>query len=173
MPMLIQVAITCVTETSIMLANSLAVTNSVSFNTLLSAISWSSNSCIRLDAISRFSLRYFAPLFLPLEVRRANVSFTCFATSSSLTSCLITGFLKRSLFLFLPACWLLPPCWLPPFGRSFPPRWKLDALLISTFSLLIRTRFFLALGSLLSFESFVLLSSRRISLIIASFISFF
>ena len=169
MPMLIQVAITCVTEISIMLANSLAVTNSVSFNILLSAISWSSSSCIRLDAMSRFSLRYFAPLFLPLEVRRAKVSFTCFATSSSLTSCLITGFLKRSLFLFLPACWLLPPCW-PPFRRSFPPRWKLDALLISTFSLLMRTRFFLPLASL---PSFVLLSSRRISLIMASFISFF
>lgn len=38
-----------------MLASSLAVTNSVSFNILLSAISWSSSSCIRLDAMSRFS----------------------------------------------------------------------------------------------------------------------
>ena len=109
-PILIQVAITCVTETSIMLANSLAVTNSVIFSTLLSAISRSSCSCIRLFAISRLSLRYLEVLLLPLEVRRAKVSFTCLATSSSLTSCLMIGFLKRSLLLLLRLLlFLLPP----------------------------------------------------------------
>ena len=143
-----------------MLANSLAVTNSVIFSTLLSAISMSSNSCIRLEAMSRFSLRYLAPLFFPLEVRRAKVSFTCFATSSSLTSCLMTGFLKWSLLR------------LRLLLALFPPRWKLEALLMSTFSLLIRTRFFLPLASPAA-VSFNLLSSRRISLMIASFICFF
>ena len=88
-----------------MLANSLAVTNSVSFNVLLSAISLLSNSCWRLRAVSRFSFRYFAALFLPFVVSLARVSFTCLATSSSFTSILGCGFLNRALFLFP---WLLP-----------------------------------------------------------------
>ena len=181
-PILIQVAITWLTETSIIVASSLAVTNSVSFNTLLSAISWSSNSCIRLEAISRFSLRYLEVLFLPLVVRRARVSFTCFATSSSLTSCLITGFLKRSLLLFLRLLlppWLLPPPLLPPLPCTFglwAAKPEVATLFTSTFSLLIRFRFFLfPAASTLSFTppfcSFE--SSLRISLMIASFINFF
>ena len=184
MPILIQVAITWLTETSIIVANSLAVTNSVSFNTLLSAISWSSSSCIRLEAISRFSLRYLEVLFLPLVVRRAKVSFTCFATSSSLTSCLITGFLKRSLLLFLLLLllllpWLLPPLLLPPLPCTFglgAAKLEVATLFTSTFSLLIRFRFFLLpAASALSFGPLLacLASSLRISLIIASFISFF
>ena len=79
-PILIQVPITLVTGTSIMLARSFAVTNSVSFNTMLSRSSCSSSSCSRRDAASRLSRRYFAPFVLvfPLLVRRAKVSFICF-----------------------------------------------------------------------------------------------
>ena len=68
---------TCVTEMSIIEANSLAVTNSVILSTLLSAISRFSSSSLRSAAISRFSLRYFEALLLaPFEVRRAKVSLT-------------------------------------------------------------------------------------------------
>ena len=88
MPMLMQVPIMLVTGTFIMVANSLAVTNSVSFSTLFSAISFIISSSICSRKASRFSRRYLAPLpiLLPLAVRRASVSRTCFATSSSLTS---------------------------------------------------------------------------------------
>ena len=158
-----------------MLANSLAVTNSVIFSTLLSSISWFSNSCIRLETISRFSLRYLEALFFPFVVRRAKVSFTCLATSSSLTSCFTTGFLKRSLLLLLRLRFCPPPpCpagfWLLGVGCA-----KLEAtLLTSTFSLLIRIRFFFAFASAFSFgaDFATLLSSLRISLIIASLICF-
>ena len=81
----------------------------VIFSTLLSSISWFSNSCIRLETISRVSLRYLEALFFPFVVRRAKVSFTCLATSSSLTSCFTTGFLKRSLLLLLRLRFCPPP----------------------------------------------------------------
>ena len=180
-PMLIQVAITLVTGTSIILANSLAVTNSVIFNTLLSSCSISSSSSWRFITLSRFSLRYLEALLFVLLVRRAKVSFTCLATSSSLTSALTTGFLKRSLLNFPLPLWLL-------FGLLFPPlpelllslRWLLLLLLlfvlpaavISTRSLLIRLRFFF-LPSSVAFPApglAIFSSLFLISLIIASFI---
>ena len=95
---------------------------------------------------SRFSRRYLAPLpilaDLP-EVRRARVSRTCFATSSSLTSGW-TGVCLGRFFCFL----LLPlPCWFwgwpePPFFFCPPPfcGWLATAL-TSTRSLPTRTRF--------------------------------
>ena len=153
-----------------MLANSLAVTNSVSFSILLSSISKFSCSSKRSEANSRFSLRYLAPLLLVLLVRRAKVSFTCLVTSSSLTSCLTIGLRKRSLF-FLPLL-LLPSL------RSLcsPSRLRLKspsraAFLISTFSLPIRLRFFFT-SCLLSLKlfSFSSLSLPRISLMMSSFI---
>ena len=100
---------------------------------------------------SRFSRRYFAPfLFWFLFVRRANVSFTWRATSSSLTS---IGFGWRFLFLlrfFPPPCWfppLLPPpllllLLLLPLFFFFLPPCCVEAASMSTLSLLIRTRFF-------------------------------
>ena len=60
-----------------------------------------------------FSFRYLAALFLPLFVRRANVSFTCFATSSSLTSGFTTAFLKTILIVLpLPAMRSYPTCFI-------------------------------------------------------------
>ena len=86
MPTLMQVPMTCATPTFIMLASSLAVTNSVSFSTLLPASSSAICSIWRLKACSRFSLRYLAEADFCLLVRRASVSFTCFETSPSLSS---------------------------------------------------------------------------------------
>ena len=169
MPTLMQVPMTCVTGTFIMFASSLAVTNSVSFNTLLSAISWSSSSCWRLMAFSRFSLRYLDALVLPLLVRRANVSFTCLATSSSLTSGLANDvFLFRSRSLPWRSLGLSPPLPLRADCCS--------TALMSTFSLLIRLRFFFFLpsSSASPFSLRLALSSTlRISLMMASFICFF
>ncbi len=100
-PTLIHVPITFVTGTSIIVASSLAVTNSVSFRILLSAASSFRRSSISARAFSRLSLRYLA-LLLPLFlfVRRARVSFTCFATSSSETSCLTGAFFFLLCFPF-------------------------------------------------------------------------
>ncbi len=79
-PRFMHVAITLLMGTSIITARSLAVTNSVSFSTLLSAASISAASRSRDWKASRFSLRHFAPFFWPLSllVRRASTSFTCF-----------------------------------------------------------------------------------------------
>ena len=111
MPMLMQVAIIFVTGTFIIVASSLAVTNSVSLSTLLSAASFASSSSMPWRMASRFSRRYLAPLpiFVPdLLVRRASVSRTCFATSSSLTS----GWTIVCLGWFFCFFLLLPlPCW--------------------------------------------------------------
>ena len=60
-PMDIQVPITWLTPTFIMLASSLTVTNSVSFSTLLSASASASCASIFSCTASRFSLRYLAP----------------------------------------------------------------------------------------------------------------
>ncbi len=111
-PMFMQVAMTLLMGTSIMVARSLAVTNSVSLSTRLSACSISAASRSREAMASRFSLRHFAPFFWPLSllVRRASVSFTCFCTSSSLTS-VCTGRFARG-FSF---------CDFPRFPRSLPP----------------------------------------------------
>ena len=129
-PILIQVPITCVTGTSIMLARSLAVTNSVSFNTLLSISSCSISSCSRFWMASRLSRRYLAPLLFlfPLLVRRAKVSFTCFCTSSSLIST-FTGLRRRGLRSSFGRD-----------GRALVP----GVLFTSTRSFLIRLRFFFA-----------------------------
>ena len=129
-PILIQVAITLVTGTSIMLARSLAVTNSVSFNTLLSISSCSISSCSRFWKASRLSRRYLAPLLFlfPLLVRRAKVSFTCFCTSSSLISA-FTGLRRRGLRSSFGRD-----------GRALVP----GVLFTSTRSFLIRLRFFFA-----------------------------
>ena len=98
-PTLIQVPITWLTDTFIMLASSLTVTNSVSFSILLSALASARCSFSCSCTASRFSLRYLAPfLFCPLLVRRANVSFTWRATSSSFTS---NGLWLRLRFFFL------------------------------------------------------------------------
>ena len=120
MPMLMQVAMIWFTGTFIIAASSLAVTNSVSLSILLcEAISEAASSALSL-AFSRFSRRYFAPLeSFPLLVRRANVSLTCFATSSSETS----GFSGWSLRIFpfwrlasllALRCWLRESCWRAP-----------------------------------------------------------
>ena len=60
--------------TSIITARSLAVTNSVSFSTRLSAASASAASRSREWKASRFSLRHFTPFFWPLSllIRRAS-----------------------------------------------------------------------------------------------------
>ena len=66
------------------------------------ALASACSSCRRSCTASRFSLRYLAPfLFWPLLVRRARVSLTCLATSSSLTSMERTGAFGFCLF-FLP-----------------------------------------------------------------------
>ena len=103
MPMLMQVAITLVTGTFIMLASSLAVTNSVNFRILLSRLSSLRRSSVAARTWSRFSRRYLALLAkLFLLVRRARVFFTSLATSSSDTC----GFRAMSPFF----CFLLPRC---------------------------------------------------------------
>ena len=126
-----------------------------------SCSSRSNSSFIRSATASRLSLRYLALLLLaPLAVRRARVSFTCFETSSSLTSGRTIG-LGAALPLFLlrrpspglgwfwapgrfcPPCpgrfwppWPpCPPCLLPP-----PCALPLGALLTSTFSFCRRLR---------------------------------
>ncbi len=126
MPILISVEMTCVTEMFIIVASSDTVTNSVSFNTLLSFFSARASASSFSCTASRFSLRYLAPfLFWLLLVKRANVSFTWRATSSSLTS---AGLLSRlRFFFFLPLPFLFPVCWLA-------------AALMSTLLLLMRSR---------------------------------
>ena len=81
-----QVPITLLIGTSIITAKSLAVTNSVSFRVFSSSASSSAASRSRSRKSSRFSLRHLAAFLGALVVRRASVSFTCFCTSSSLTS---------------------------------------------------------------------------------------
>ena len=147
-PILIHVPMTFVTGTFIIVANSLAVTNSVSFRILLSARSSRRSSSSRSRTCSRFSLRYLAPfVFLfDLFVRRASVSFTCLATSSSLISVLTTSLtLRLRLRLLLcDACWLLPLLLLPllpGLRRSLFCNWFAVALM-STRCAPIRLRFF-------------------------------
>ena len=143
MPTDMSVEMTFVTGTSIIVASSDTVTNSVSFSVLLclrsARASWLSFSW----AASRFSLRYLAPfLFWVFEVRRAKVSLTWRATASSSTS---SGLLLRPRFFFLrfppPSAWPCCCCW-PCFLPCWAGCW-LAAALISTRSLLMRTRFFL------------------------------
>ena len=99
-PRFMQAVMTSVGETFIIVASSLTVTNSVTFSVERSISSRSNSSFIRSATASRLSLRYLALLLLaPLAVRRARVSFTCFDTSSSLTSGRTMGF--GALFLFL------------------------------------------------------------------------
>ena len=63
------------------------MTNSVTLSVERSCTERSICSFIRSAAASRLSRRCLAPVFLaPLAVSRARVSFTCFDTSSSLTS---------------------------------------------------------------------------------------
>ena len=136
-PMLISVEITWVTPTFIIVASSDTVTNSVSFSILLSLRSALASAESFSCTASRFSLRYLAPflVWLCLLVRRASVSFTWRATSSSFTS---SGFwLRLRLLLFLPAAAF--PALLPPPLRGLG-CW-LTAALMSTRSLLMRWRF--------------------------------
>ena len=101
-PRFMQAEITSLTETSIIVASSLTVTNSVTLRIERSFCSRCISSFRRSATSSRFSLRYLAPFDLaPFEVRRASVSFTCFATSSSLTSGRTTGFTTRAPFFLL------------------------------------------------------------------------
>ena len=141
-----QAVMTSVTLTSIMVASSLTVTNSVTFSTLFS-FSWrSSSSFIRADTASRLSRRCFDVLnFGPLAVRRARVSLICFCTSSSLTSAFTTGFTAFPFRLSLKA--LLPEPAAPgaPFGAAFgrlslPVGWFCFCVM-STLSFEIRLRF--------------------------------
>ena len=159
-PRFMQVAITLFTGTSIIIASSLALTNSVILSTRLSASSARMCSRSREAMASRFSLRHLAPLrrALSLEVRRARVSFTCFCTSSSLTSGTGAGRRPALRLPWLrlpepalrlpwppwlrppwpPPCWL-PPCWLPAVRPTFS---------MSTFSLPVILRRFLRSASL-------------------------
>ena len=122
---------------------------------MLSALASRRSSSARACCCSRFSLRYLAPL-LPfcLLVRRASVSFTCLATSSSLTST-FTSLARRlrSLAERFDAAWSLaaaarfcaPACRLS-FLRLLPlllllPLGWLAALFTSTRSLPMRVRF--------------------------------
>ena len=77
-PILIHVAMTCVTGTSIMLARSLTVTNSVSLSVRLSASLRSCASRAAERAASRLSLRCladFAPCwFLPVSLARVSLT---------------------------------------------------------------------------------------------------
>ncbi len=112
---------TSVGDTFIIVASSLTVTNSVTLSVERSCTERSISSFMRSAAASRLSRRCLAPVFLaPLAVRRARVSFTCFETSSSLTSVRTTGF-GPLLFLFL----LRRPSpglgWFWPPGRLFDP----------------------------------------------------
>ena len=132
----------------------------MSFRILLSALASRRSSSARACCCSRFSLRYLAPL-LPfcLFVRRASVSFTCLATSSSETSTFTSLALRLRSFAarFEPCCWfwllrfwLFPALgWLlllPPSLRRlpwlfFPALGWLAALFTSTRSLPMRARF--------------------------------
>ena len=125
------------TPTFIIVASSETVTNSVSLSTLLCAASAAISSLMRSCTASRFSLRYLAPfLFWLFEVRRASVSFTWRATSSSFTS---RGFWLRFFLFFL----LLPPALaLPPLSFLPPKLPFLPAASMSTRSLPMRARFF-------------------------------
>ena len=121
------------TPTSIIDASSLTVTNSVSFSVLLSLRSAFASALSFSCTASRFSLRYLAPFLFCVcfEVRRAKVSFTCLATSSSLTS---SGFWLRLRFFFFFPC---------PFAGLAAAEPGCAAAAISTRSLIL-ARFFLS-----------------------------
>ena len=135
-PRFIHAVMTSVTGTSIIVARSLTVTNSVTLRTLCSFCSRSISSFIRAETASRLSLRYLAPfILLPLAVRRARVSFICFCTSSSFTSGRAMGLgdgLPFFLSLRAPAFWAAAPAEAGLDGCG---------LLMSTRSLVMRLRF--------------------------------
>src|SRR5690554_299754 len=98
MPNDIHAAITCVIGTSIMVATSLTVTNSVTFIILLSSSARASSSFLRCK--SRLSLLYLAALdrfCLPCSL--SSVSLIWFLTSSSVGSTFGAAFFGR---VFLP-----------------------------------------------------------------------
>ena len=98
-PRFMHVEIISVTGTFIIIASSLAETNSVTFRIFLSCSILSSTSrCFWLTA-SLFSLLYLDPFDFPLVVSLASVSFICFCTSSSSTSALTGLFLITFLLI--------------------------------------------------------------------------
>ena len=126
-PRFMQAVMTSVGETSIIVASSLTVTNSVTLSVERSCTERSISSFMRSAAASRLSRRCLAPVFLaPLAVRRAKVSLICFETSSSLTSGRMTGWLFFLFLLRRPSpgrgwfCMPLGP-WAPRLGPPWPP----------------------------------------------------
>ena len=116
-PRLMQVPMTFTTGTFIIVANSLAVTNSVTFKTFLSS-SWRIISSIMVPATCwRFSRRCFEVFDLPMGDRRAKVSLICFEISSSLSS----GFSSRFIALFLSFLLKGLPLSFGPFLPKSPP----------------------------------------------------
>ena len=103
MPSDIQAPITLLIGTSIIVANSFTVTNSVTFK-IFSCCSCSASSCSAFWRwVSRFSLRYLAPLDLvPFPCKRSRVSRTCFCTSSSVGSILVIILFFFSFFAVSP-----------------------------------------------------------------------
>ena len=97
----IQVEIISATEISIMVANSLTVTNSVSLRILFSSSACSISACIFWCTASRLSLRCLELLVFPLFPKRANVSLICFCTSSSEISALLAFFFFIFFIFFL------------------------------------------------------------------------
>ena len=73
-------------STSIIAANSLTDTNSVTLIVFFSCSCFISSASFFWLCASRFSRLYFDPLDFPFEVSLASVSFICFCTSSSFTS---------------------------------------------------------------------------------------
>ena len=118
MPTDMQVAIILVTGTFIMVASSLAVTNSVTCSTFCCSISCWSSSSIWACTFWRFSRLCLEVLLLPRGERRASVSRICFSISLSSIS---TGFFSSFFFFFLPepCCCAAAFFWLSFLAFSF------------------------------------------------------
>ncbi len=119
MPTDMQVAIILVTGTFIMVASSLAVTNSVTCSTFCCSISCIISSSIWACTFWRFSRLCLEVFDFPRGERRARVSRICFSISLSSIS---TGFFSSFFFFFLPlaaCCCMAAFFWLSFLAFSF------------------------------------------------------
>ena len=97
----IQAPMTLFTGTSIIVESSFTVTNSVTLRIVLSFSCRACSSSVLWRWLSRFSLRYLAPLdLIDFPCSFSKVSRTCFCTSSSVGSAFMKGLLFPFLFLF-------------------------------------------------------------------------
>ena len=108
-----------VTGTSIIVATSLTVTNSVTFKILLSAAAASNSASDCWRWASLFSLLYLAPFpLLDFPWSFSRVSLTCFWISASVSSSF-----GATVLLWGPLLLLFPPLFCPPLFWPWPLFW--------------------------------------------------